>query len=319
MYSIRKYRAEDFHPVLDFYNKYGTVRHVTERMWKRLVLLDSNFDPSLFAVAEDDDGSILGLIYLIRRLVPIDPGATTEDDRLWINAFAVKPEHLDTIGLELLAYADSTAAAYDRTSLVMSDYTPNYFSQGVDVVHFPQYVSLFERCGFEVVEDSNSMGLSLIGYSFSKESLEYKTLLAKEGIEFSVLSEEDILRTFDYIREHHRPGWAHRLRKLLLDNDDLGRVHIVKHEGKVIGFSMYGDVDTDIQRFGPFGVSSEYRGKKIGRVLLEETLHDMQKAGLEYVWLQHADGEVAPILYRSIGFKETGEYYTLKKSYGNNK
>ena len=39
MYSIRKYRAEDFHPVLDFYNKYGTVRHVTERMWKRLVLL----------------------------------------------------------------------------------------------------------------------------------------------------------------------------------------------------------------------------------------------------------------------------------------
>ena len=66
MYSIRKYRAEDFHPVLDFYNKYGTVRHVTERMWKRLVLLDSNFDPSLFAVAEDDDGSILGLIYLIR-------------------------------------------------------------------------------------------------------------------------------------------------------------------------------------------------------------------------------------------------------------
>ena len=312
-FTFRLFESKDFFPVLDFFNKYGIASTVTERMWKRMVLLDPNFDPQWFIVAEKD-GVLAGMIYVIRRLVPIDTGGDLDADRAWINAFAVLPEYVETLGRELILKAEELARSANVTTLVATSYTPNYFTQGIDVVNFPAYAELFEAMGYVLMETSNSMRLELDQYQPTDRSTEEKEALAKEGISFSVLTGDKLLSLLDYMKHYSTPGWTCRIRKLLMDDNSYERVHLALHGEKVIGFNIHGDPDSDIHRFGPYSVSTDYRGKGIGRVLLEECLMDMKCSGLDHVWFQWASGDRAPVLYRKLGFRETGEYNTYNKS-----
>ncbi|MBQ6214840.1 MAG: GNAT family N-acetyltransferase [Oscillospiraceae bacterium] len=308
----RHFESKDFLPTFDFFKIYGVAYDFTSRMWKRQMLLDPNFDANWFIIAESE-GKIVGLIYVIRRCVPIDVGGDLECDKAWINGFAVLPEYLSEVGSRLIDIAENLARNNGAKTLTATSYTPNYFTQGIDMVHFPDYAMLFENKGYKLEETSNSMKLNLMDYSYSEKAARLKKQLKEEKITFSTLSEDSIYALIEYMYEYSKPGWMCRLRKLLLGTDDLSRVHIAKAGDKVIGFNMYGDVDTDIKRFGPFGVNPEYTGKGIGRVLLEECLLDMKKAGHSYAWLSWASGERAPILYRSIGFNITGIYNTYVK------
>jgi len=312
-FTFRHFESSDFFPVLDFFNKYGVANTVTERMWKRMVLLDPNFDPRWFIIAEKDS-ALTGMIYVIRRLVPIDTGGDLDAEKAWINAFAVLPEYVETLGHELIRKAEELARSANVTTLVATSYTPNYFTQGIDVINFPAYARLFDEMGYTLAEKSNSMRLELDEYQPTDRSAEEKEALAKEGIHFEVLSSEKLLALFEYMHQYSTPGWTCRIRKLLMDDDSYERVHLALHGDKVIGFNIHGDPDSDIHRFGPYSVSSDYRGKGIGRVLLEECLMDMKRSGLDHVWFQWASGDRAPVLYRKIGFKVTGEYNTYKKA-----
>lgn len=312
-FTFRHFESKDFSSVLDFYNKYGKASPVTERMWKRMVLLDPNFDPQWFLIAEKD-GALAGMIYVIRRRVPIDTGGALEEDKAWINAFAILPEFVDELGPELIRKAEALAFGTGAETLTATSYTPNYFTQGIDMVHFPAYGRVFEAMGWSLVENSNSMCRSLKDYQMSTRSKEEKEMLAKEGIWFSILTSDKLLSLWEYMGQYSTPGWTCRLRKLLMDDNSYERVHIALDGEKVIGFNIYGDPDGDIHRFGPYSVCPDYRGKGIGRVLLEECLLDMKRAGLDYAWFQWASGDVAPILYKKVGFEVSGEYNTYRKT-----
>lgn len=309
---FRQFESEDFFPSLEFFNKRGISSEVTARMWKRMMLLDPNFDAGWFIIAEDEE-KMVGMVYAIRRLVPVDVGGDLEPEKAWINAFAVLPEYVDSVGAQLLDKAEALASGAGAKTLTATSYTPNYFIQGIDIEAFPEYLKLFESRGYKLQEASNSMRLDLTRYEYSEKSALRKEALARENIRFATLSEDKLLSLFDYMRSQNKPGWTCRVRKLLLCSEDLTRVHIALDGEKVIGFNIYGDVDTDIRRYGPYGVDPTYRGKGIGRVLLEECLRDMKEAGLEYAWLSWASGDRAPILYRAVGFEITGEYNTYTK------
>ena len=311
--TYRSFGTKDFFPTLDFYNKYGKYEEVTTRMWKRLILLDPNFNSNWFIIAEEDNKEIVGLVYVIKRHVPIDVGATLEEEKAWINAFAVKPEYLDTIGNELITKAEKLAIDSNAKKLIATSYTPNYFSQGIDCVHYREYCKLFDEKGYSHGEESHSMRMDLNAFEYSETTRRIKENLAKEGITFQHLTEEYLLAFFNYLQQYTKPGWTCRLRKLLLDTEDLGRVHIALCGDKVIGFNMYGDPDTSLNRYGPYGVAYDYRGKKIGKVLLEECLSHMKESGLNYAWMQWASGDVAPHMYEKIGFKASGSYLIYEK------
>lgn len=54
-------------------------------------------------------------------------------------------------------------------------------------------------------------------------------------------------------------------------------------------------------------VHSNYRGKGIGRMLVERVLHDCSERGAEFVSLEvRQSNESAIGLYRQLGFLETG-------------
>lgn len=314
--SYRNFESKDFIPTFKFFKQYGTAYDFTERMWKRQMLLDPNFDSKWFFIAEENE-NIVGLIYVIRRLVPIDVGGSLEEEKAWINGFAVHPEYIAEVGNHLIDSAEKVARNNGAKTLIATSYTPNYFTQGIDMEHFPEYAKLFEDNGYTLEESSNSMRLDLFKYNYSEKAAKQKEILKDEGITFSTLTEDNIYALIEYMHENSKPGWMCRLRKLLLGTDDLTRVHIAMDGEKVIGFNMYGDVDTDIRRFGPFGVNPQYRGKGIGRILLEDCLIDMKKAGHSYAWLSWASGDRAPILYRTIGFEITGLYNTYSKELSN--
>lgn len=309
----RNFESKDFQPTFEFFKQHGTSMEFTERMWKRQMLLDPNFDAKWFIIAEEND-KIVGLIYAIRRFVPIDVGGDLDKDKAWINGFAVLPEYLSEVGSRLIDMAEDLARSVGAETLTATSYTPNYFIQGIDVARYPGYAKLFEDKGYQLKEASNSMQLDITDYTMSEKSAKQKEQLKEEGITFSTLTEDSIYALIEYMQASEKPGWLCRLRKLLLGTDDLTRVHIAKDGDKVIGFNMYGDVDTDIRRFGPFGVNPVYRGKGIGRILLEECLVDMKKAGHTYAWMSWASGDRAPILYRSVGFEVTGLYNTYTKN-----
>jgi ribosomal protein S18 acetylase RimI-like enzyme len=55
------------------------------------------------------------------------------------------------------------------------------------------------------------------------------------------------------------------------------------------------------------GLLKEYRGRKIGCRLIEETIGKASRLGLEKIELSvHASNEPAIALYRSVGFEEEG-------------
>lgn len=315
--TYRNFGTKDFFPTLDFYNEYGKYEEVTTRMWKRLILLDPNFNSNWFIIAEEDNKEIVGLVYVIKRLVPVDVGGSLEEEKAWINAFAVKQEYIETVGNELITKAEELAIISNAKKLIATSYTPNYFSQGIDCVHYREYCKLFEERGYSHGEESHSMRIDLSTFEYSETTRETKKILAREGITFQHLTEEYLLAFFNYLQKYTQPGWIIRLRKLLFDTDDLARVHIAIHGDEVIGFNMYGDPDISINRFGPFGVSSIYRGKKIGKVLLEECLSHMKESGLEYAWMQWASGDIAPHMYEKIGFKISGKYLIYEKELKN--
>jgi GNAT superfamily N-acetyltransferase len=66
------------------------------------------------------------------------------------------------------------------------------------------------------------------------------------------------------------------------------------------------------ERFGPFGVREDYRGRGIGLVLLCRCLERMKGKGYHHAWFLWA-GERAAHLYARVGFHEARRFSVLKR------
>jgi GNAT superfamily N-acetyltransferase len=100
----------------------------------------------------------------------------------------------------------------------------------------------------------------------------------------------------------------------MYDNDDLDRIRVVTFGGEVIGFCVFGDPDGSPEGFGPFGVRTDFRGKKLGQILLADCLLEMKKRGLHNAWMQWTGKEsAAHFVYEKAGFSITRSHVILDK------
>ncbi len=81
-----------------------------------------------------------------------------------------------------------------------------------------------------------------------------------------------------------------------------GDILVAIENGVILGFASY--IKKGHWYFGPFGVKPEFRNKKVGKALLNESLKAIKKLGGGKIRLTvQKDNEIAISLYEKEGFK----------------
>ncbi len=272
--------------------------------------MDHNFNDEGFFVAEEN-GEITGYIYAIVRRFPADVGASMDENKGFINAIGLKYEKdiLGGLGSTLIKAAENYIQRHGRQQIHVSHYTPNYIYQGINTL-YTDYITLFRQEGYDELGRNASISIDLLKYTRPVAIDELKAKREQEGFLFTHMKDEYILEVFKYAS----PGFRHRLRRIMQKSMDYERFNLVVYNGKVIGAKVFGDPYSCEERFGPFSVSAEFRGKGLGQILLHDCLTEMKERGLQKAWSQSTPMvSAASHVYAKAGFQRTGEYIIFKK------
>src|SRR5438105_4998747 len=128
---IRGYKPGDEAPVVALWNRCLPADTIHKDLFVARVLLDVNFDPNGFLVAEQD-GHPVGFLLAVTRSTPMH-GLDNDPDDGWITVFFVDSAYRGRgIGRMLLEQGRAHIATQGRRWVSVSPYAPNYFWPGVD-------------------------------------------------------------------------------------------------------------------------------------------------------------------------------------------
>lgn len=308
--EIRTFQGGDIAQIVAIWNKTMPRNPINRHGFVKNFLLDHNFNEKGFFIAEEN-GEILGYIYAIVRVYPADVGADMNADMGYINAIGLKYEKdiLGGLGLALIEKAEGYIHSFGQRQIHMSHYTPNYIYQGINTA-YPVYLELFRQAGYTEAARNQSIAIDLLTYQRPDSIAELKAQREKEGFLFTDMKDEYILPLFQYAQ----PGWNHRFRRILNETMDYEKFSLIVYEGKVIGVNVFGDPYSCEERFGPFSVSAEFRGKGLGQILLHDCLTKMKERGLQKAWAQSTPiATAATHVYAKAGFVSTGTYVIFQK------
>lgn len=99
-----------------------------------------------------------------------------------------------------------------------------------------------------------------------------------EGIKIKRGFSGEKKQILEFIRENFQENWAGETEQAL--NQSPSHCFLAVEEGKILGFACYDATAKGF--FGPIGIHSDARGKKIGEALLIRTLEAMREEGYGY-------------------------------------
>ena len=89
-----------------------------------------------------------------------------------------------------------------------------------------------------------------------------------------------------------------------------GRLLVVYYEDQLAGCVAMRKIDEKSCEFKRLFVRSEYRGKLLGRMLMEKVIEDAKRAGYETGYLDTLSTlKSAVAIYKRLGFEEIPAYY----------
>lgn len=314
MISYRHYHPGDEQQIIALWNTCLRQDPISQGRFRRLILLDANFDPEGLQLAFEDD-QLVGCVYAVRRLMPLS-GADLEEENGWIPFFFVAESYRRKgVGTKLMQHAMQFLNKLGRKQVFFASYAPNYILPGIDEEAYPEAFHYLLAQGFEKQYSPVAMDRSLVGYSYPQEVEQLKQTRQAEGYTFTTLQDQDIYEAISFANNVFNPDWGRAIREGLLQGLPLNRVLITRFEGKLVGFCMYGGYDGIPERFGPFGVDPEQQGKGLGKILLHECLRYMRAEGLHGAWfLWTGEKSSAGHLYHKVDFHITRRFHVMKKS-----
>jgi mycothiol synthase len=97
---------------------------------------------------------------------------------------------------------------------------------------------------------------------------------------------DDCLRVIEFVRSRFGSIWAFETRPVF--RRERPTVVVAERDDEIVGFSAWCANNAALGTYGPSGVAPEARGRGIGSLLLEETLHQMYQDGFRSVLIQWA-------------------------------
>lgn len=313
MICFRHYEPGDEAQIVEAWNSALSADPITRKRFRNLVLLDGNFDPQglRLAVAE---GRVVGLVYAVRRLMPM-AGTELDPTTGWIPFFFVVPEYQGQgVATKLMGEACAFLRDAGREIVFFASYAPNYVLPGIDPHVYPAGLAFLQAMGFEVYSSPVAMDRSLVNFSVPEEIRLLQAKRVQEGYSFELATDSDLVELIQFANQRFNPDWGRAIREGVLQGLPLNRILVVRDQGELVGFSMYGAYEGIPERFGPFGVDSNQRGKGLGKILLNLCLHAMRSEGVHGAWfLWTGETSAAGHLYKSTGFTVTRQFHVMRR------
>ncbi len=195
------------------------------------------------------------------------------------------------------------------SSVFYSCFTPGYFLPGVDADNYPFLFDFLVEHNFVPQSEAIAMYLDLDDYRAS-------SIAQPHGYEVRPAEESHSKQLLDFISENFASDWYFRAENVL-EKGEAEQVYIALEGGKILGYSMFSGSEGSQwfapgERFGPFGVADEFRGRGIGSALLAKTLEAMKGRGIKTAYFLWTD-EKAARLYRRFGFREKRRFTIMKR------
>lgn len=313
MIQYRGYLPGDESAVVQLWNRALPKDPITLDRFVRLVLLDGNFDPEGLRLAFSQ-GELVGCCYAVRRLMPM-VGTDLEPENGWIPFSFVHEEHQRKgIGRALVEQALDFLGEKGRKNVFFASYAPNYILPGIDVETYPEGWEFLQKLGFVRLYTAAAMDLNLVGYAMPQDVRGLIKTREAEGYSFRSATSSDLVELIAFANQKFNPDWGRAIREGILQGLPLNRIFVARHNAKLVGFCLHGGYEGVPERFGPFGVDEEERGKGLGKILLHLCLSSMRAQGLHGAWFLWT-GETSPAgyLYQSVGFRVSRRFYICKK------
>lgn len=274
----------------------------------QMVLMDENFDPEGCLVAVDG-AKLVGFILGLVRKLPLN-FLGLEPEKGWITSMFVNPDYRrQGIGSQLIERCLVFFRSRERKVVWVSPYTPNYFFPGVDLDAYPEGFNFFQKHGFTTEVEVIGMTGSILDVKVPEEVIAAEESLKAEGVTVQFL-EPKYTHAFLNFMEKNFPGdWYRAVREKLMIGAEFDELLIVLNKAKeVIGYCQY-----EGEHFGPFGVSEELRGRKMGSILFYKTMERMRSKDYRHIWVAWTHGDAARFYERNAGMKQNRRHAIMKK------
>lgn len=305
--NIRPYARGDISALVALWNSTMASDPISEQRLLLDYVLDPHFDPNGLVLASDGDdlvGFALGMT--ARQDLPGDNAVGTGV----IVGFGVAESHRrQTIGASLIRRVEAYFQAKDVSTIQVGPWVPPYLAPGIDESVYAGTVEFLQALEFTSGAKPVSMRALLTGYEPSADVPEIATRLEADGINIRPAVADDATELIAFAIQHF-PHWESYVRGALrsvVSANGEATLHGAFDGDDVIGFAM-----TNGERFGPFGVNSDYRGRGVGAVLLSRALCAMRAANVHLAYFLWTSDQTAR-LYNRHGFEIVRRFTMMSK------
>src|SRR5699024_7328708 len=149
---------------------------------------------------------------------------------------------------------------------------------------YPEAYQFLQTQGFKTLYSPVAMDRNLVDFSLTSDIIELKEQRESEGYSFTQSEDKDLYEVIQFANREFNPDWGRAIREGVLQGLPLHRILVSRHEGKVVGFCIYGGYEGVPDRFGPFGVDPNQQGKGLGKLILNLCLQQMKSESLHGAW-----------------------------------
>ncbi len=311
MTTIRPVRGADVDAVVAVWNR-SLVRDTTSAArFAKWLFADPDFDVETGegAWVAEAGGEVVGFLRVIRRVFPNDL-LGTEDERGWIPAMGVAPEHQRCgVGAALLERGIAFLRERGVKQIWICGNTgsaPGYLCPGVDRDAYPSGLAFFQKHGFVIDHDAVAMARSIIDLNFDQYHADAWAKGTTEGVRVEPLRPQTMREFLAFLRPALPGDWSAAARAKI-NTGALDEVLLAFLDDEVVGYCQW-----EGEHFGPFGVRPDVRGKRIGAKLFVEAMRRIKAADGRTVWFNWADPR-AENFYHRYGLEATRRFAIMRR------
>jgi ribosomal protein S18 acetylase RimI-like enzyme len=140
---------------------------------------------------------------------------------------------------------------------------------------------------------------------------EFKVLkYRKTVVPSDSLNVATILKSTGFFKPHEIDVAIELVEETLKNGAGSGyRFNFLEIEGKTVGYSCFGEIPVTIKNFDLYwiAVDNNYRGKGLGRLLMEKTEADIQALGGRGIYIETSNKEMykpTMVFYKNCGYEQ---------------